>query len=155
MPYGRDIQVNPGDIFGNAPIVLNNRTGATTVQGSTGFIDTPQADADSTSLATGMSNVVAVSTALITKGILVVAKDAGVVDNAAGNYYCGEGVQCYINVDGTTDVAKGDILKPVNAGDHMVKATAGTDRWYAVSLEARTTDSEGPVLCLLFSSGRF
>lgn len=153
--FKRDIAIISGDIFGAATIPLTNRTGATTVQGSVGFIDLPQADGDSTDLPTAQGNVVATSTALIASGLCVVARDAGVLDNGVGQYSCDEGTKCYINVDGTTDVAKGDVLKPVNAGDHMVKATVGTDRWFAQALEARTANTEGPVLCILWSMGKF
>jgi len=45
-------------------------------------------------------------------------------------------------VDGTTDVAVGDILT-VNASGHLVKATADDTRVVAKALEARTANSAG------------
>jgi len=142
-----------GDVFSNDTKSLVNRSGATTVKGSIGFIDLAQSDTDSTTLLAGLSNVIATATAQIDAGCMVVAKAAGVTDNSAGDYYVGEGVVCYVNVNSTTDIAKGDELKPVNAGDHMVKAAAG-DRYHAIALEARTSDDEGPILALIFSFGR-
>jgi hypothetical protein len=164
-----DIGIPGAHVASNPTINLANRTAATLAEGSVGFLDTPQADADSTTVSLGLDNVVAVTTARMAQcPVLAVASLAavGVVDNDRGEFHVGEGIKCRIRVDSTTDIAKGDKLKPVNAGDHMVKAsiagatidptgTAALDRWYAEALEARTTNDEGLVLCRLYSSGRF
>jgi hypothetical protein len=143
-----------GDGGQAASRIVNNRTGATTVKGGVGFLDLAQAEAESTSIGLGCSNVTATTTALIAYGILAVFTGA-LADNATGRAIVAEGEIVDINVDSTTDIAKGDTLKPVNAGDHMVKATKGTDRWFAIALEARTADTEGTIRAVLYSSGRF
>jgi hypothetical protein len=155
MGYGRSgIKIqNAVDQAGSE--LLNNRTGATSVQGGSGALDVAQTQGESTSIGLALTNVTPVTTAIIAAGVIGVWESAGVVDNAKGRFIIGEGVQCVLNVDGTTDVAKGDALKAVNAGDHFVKATVGTDRYHAIALEARTANSEGPVRALLFSSGRY
>jgi hypothetical protein len=140
---------------GQEAILLTNRTGATSVLGGTCAIDLPQADGDSTTLRLGLSNVVAASTALMAVGFIGLWATAGVADNADGRVIFGHGVLCQANVDSTTDIAKGDALKCVNAGDHLVKATPGTDRYHAIALEARTANTEGPIWVMLFSAGLF
>jgi len=132
-----------------------NRTGATSVKGGTGLLDILNTQGESTTIGTGLQNVTPVTTAGMAVGIVGVWEAAGVGDNAQGRFITGEGVECSINVDSTTDIAKGDALKCVNAGDHMVKATPATDRHHAIALEARTADTEGAIRALLFSSGRF
>jgi hypothetical protein len=160
----------PGQHLSSNPTInLANRTGATLAEGSVGFLDTPAADAASTDVATALDNVVAITTTRMgQQPTLVVASLAavGVIDDDRGEFHVGNGITCRIRVDSTADIAKGDKLKPVNGGDHMVKATpAGAtidptttvalDRWYAEALEARTSNDEGTILCLLYSSGRF
>lgn len=145
----------PGVPFeANQPVTLTNKTAATTSEGSIGFLDEAQADADSTTLALGLSNVVAASTALMAYGHAVLAKGA-YADDADGLFEAGEGVRSRIRVNSTTDIAKGDVLKPVNGQNYAVKATKGTDRWIAVALEARTSDDAGVIECVLYSRGKF
>lgn len=134
-----------------------NRTGATLATGSVGFVDHIKGDAASTSWSLGESNVVAVTTARIAmRPQLVVHVDTGATpaDDKEALWYDGENVICYARVDSTTDIAAGDWLKPVNAGDHLVKATLGTDYVYAQALEARTSNDEGLIRVRLFSQGK-
>ncbi len=139
----------------NNAAIFTNRTGATSVLGGVGFQDVMTGDASSTSIALGEGHSVAVSTARIAmRPPLVVWAEAGIADDKPGRAYCGDGIRCLINVDSTTDLAKGDWLKPVDAGDHMVKGTLGTDYVYAMVLTARTSNDEGTVDCLLYSSGK-
>lgn len=145
-----------------------NRTGATLVEGAVGFIDAAQGDGDSGSVEAGLDNVVAISTARIAiQPRLVVA--AGVpnfaADNERGQFIEGDGVECLILVESTTDIAAGDWLKPVNAQVYMVKGNIGAiidntgssgtyDYVYAQALQARTADSAGLIRCLLYSGGK-
>lgn len=139
----------------NNAAIFTSRTGATSVLGGVGFQDVVTSDAASTSIAVGEGNVVAVTTALMAmRPPLVVWAEAGVADDKPGRAYCGDGIRCLINVNSTTDIAKGDWLKPVDAGDHMVKGTLGTDYVYAQALAARTSNDEGTIECLLYSSGK-
>ena len=154
MSY-KAVSAYAGDHFQNASKTFNNRTGATSVLGGTAAVDVAQAESESDSIINGLGNAKAVSTALMAAGLIGVWEKAGIADNAAGGLIIGEGVRCKVNVDSTTDISKGDALKCVNAGDHMVKATTGTDRYHAIALEARTSNDEGTIEALLFSSGRF
>lgn len=135
--------------------LMNNRTGAATVAGGVGFVDSSRSEAESTSISLAANNVTAVTTALMTKRArLVVAADI-YADDAEGQWLdADDGTTCLINVDSTTDILNGDLLKPVNGGDHLVKATPGTDIWYARALEGRTANSEGAIRCELYSAGR-
>lgn len=72
----------------------------------------------------------------------------------------GEGVICQVLVEGTTDIAKGDQLKPVNGQAYLVKATtaytdANGDHYNAIALEAFTTNSTGLIMAIFFSVPRF
>lgn len=133
-----------------------NRTGATLVSGSVGFVDHGTADAASTTIALGQSNVIAVSTAGITAcRQLVVHAGESTADDKIGNFFdSDDGAIVLVRVDSTTDIAKEDWLKPVNAGDHLVKATNANDYVYAQALEARTSNDEGTIRARLFSNGR-
>lgn len=143
----------PFDTAQRAPR-LYNRTGATIQKGYVGFLDTSQSDAASTTVALALSNVVKPTTALIAKRAqkLVVCQDAGLADDAQGRFAMGDGgdLICQILVEGTTDVAKGDLLKPVDAQYYLVKATAGTDLAFAEALEAQTSATPTLILCRLF-----
>lgn len=155
----------PGHIFAESPKHrLYNRTGATTVLGSIGVIDTAQADAASTTLWSGMNNVVAVADGQTDRGGRVYAAAQGAV---ADDGQCLWSVQqpntiCQALVDGTTDITKGDLLVPVEGGDHMVKATrtaladangdasasiiaALREEPIAEALESFTTNGEGVI----------
>lgn len=154
MSYGRSgVNILGGASQASASLRFN-RTGATSVQGGTGALDLTQTQSESSNIGNAESNVTPVTTALIAAGVIGFWISAGVADNKAGYFVVGEGVICDVNVDSTTDIAKGDALKAVNAGDHMVKATVGTDRYHAIALEARTADTEGSIRCIVFSSGR-
>lgn len=145
-----------------------NRTGATLVAGGVGFIDLSQSDAASTTPETAMDNVVAISTALIAiQPRLVVAAQVPnlAADDEKGQFIEGDGVECLILVESTTDILKGDWLKPVNAQVYLVKGSIGAiidntgsagtyDYVYAQALEGRTANDTGLIRCLLFSSGK-
>lgn len=132
-----------------------NRTGGTVYEGYVGFIDEFQGDAASTSVLTGQQNIVKVTTALMAKGDpkLVVFKETAADDEQA-RAIAGEDAIVRILVEGTTDIAKGDGLKPVNAQYYLVKGTIGTDRIYAIALEAFTTDGTGVILARLLPQSR-
>ena len=132
-----------------------NRTGATVYQGYVGFLDTSQSDGDSGSISAGLSNIVKVTTALMNKRCqrLVVCNDQA-ADNAQTRAVGGEDKVVRCLVEGTTDIAKGDLLKPVNGQYYLVKATAGTDLYYAEALENFTTDGTGLIAVRLTGTAR-
>lgn len=147
-----------------------NRTAGVTVLGGVGFVDYTQSDTASSGatdpIRASMENVVAVTTALIaTRPKLVVCAEAGCADDAVGKWLEGEDFIADVNVDSTTDIAVGDWLKPVNAGDHLVKATqfsvdetgaAAAESLvpvYAQALQARTANNEGTIKARVFSNG--
>lgn len=138
---------------------LMNRSAANLTKNGAYFLDTPNGDADSTDIPNGLNNAIAVTTALIAqRPPLAIADenqtDATIADNSPGRFLMGEGVLCRVLVNSTTDITKGDWLKPVNAQSYLVKATLGTDVIYAQALETRTADTTGPISVLLYSSGR-
>lgn len=132
---------------------MNNRTGAISVRGGVGCVDTAQGDAASTTKALGLSNVVAVATANIAKGIQGVWEKAGVAIAGSGRFIIGEGVEVDLAVDNSA-IVKGSALKPANGLTTMTLATTGTDRWFAIALDANGSAAT-VIRALLFSSGRF
>ncbi len=142
-----------GDRYSTDKFGLYNRTGAATVKGGVYFVDSSRSEAESTDVPTALGNVTAVTTALMATSTTLIVADGIYADNAPGIF--GEsydGGVFDILVDGTTDVAAGDFLKPVNAATYMVKAAAGETYW-AKALEARTTNSAALVKCRLYSQG--
>lgn len=137
----------------NAAPVRTNRTGGAALVGGAYVVDLHTSATESTTIALGQGAVVPVTTALIAAGQIVIARET-TADDADGRFVEGEGVECDILVESTTDIAKGDALKPVNAQAYLVKATVGTDRFHAIALEARTANDTGLIRCLLYSSGR-
>jgi len=121
-----------------------------TVRGGIYAVDLHQSDAASTTVAKGTENLVPVTTALIATGFLLVA-DAIVADNAAANVNFGIGVEVNLLVESTTDIAKGDALKAVNAQAYAVKATPATDRYHFIALEARTANDTGIIKAVMVS----
>jgi len=125
---------------------LTNRTGATLVYGSVGILDTAQADAASTTVALGLSNVVAVADGQTDRRnrlyAVYVGKDS-LADDATGDFYLGlPNVVGPAEVDGTTDIVKGNLLKGVDSADHLVQATIGTDEAIAEALESYSTNGQ-------------
>jgi hypothetical protein len=154
--FPKTIATQGGEFYtGQAAHRFYNRTGGTVHKGYVGFIDTAQTDAASTSLAEGLKNIVKVTTALMNKRVqqLVVFNEDADDDGQARATGGGDKV-VQILCDGTTDIAKGDLLKPVNGQYYLVKATAGTDLYYAEALEAFTTDGQGLVWCRLIGTAR-
>lgn len=161
--------------FEDAPTIrVVNRTGATSVKGGIVFLDiSPSGTCEAESL-TGstptpklmLNNAVMPSTARMALSPIAGAwKTAGIADNDEGEIIVGDGVLARVNVETTTDITVGATLKPSNGQDYFVlavtaatvdpTATAGTfDRYYGIALEARASNDEGPILAMLFSSGR-
>jgi hypothetical protein len=132
---------------------FHNRTGAATVRGGIYLRDLHQSATESTTPGKGSNSIVPMTTAGIACGEVGVALDV-VDDNKMAKVVFGEGVPVQIEVDGSgTAIAKGDGLKPVNAADHAVKATLGTDRYHFQALEAATT-AGAIIWAILYSSGR-
>lgn len=143
-----------------------NRTGAALLERGCYFIDIPQGDGDSDTVDHGLDNVLKPTTALIAKQLRLVISNGTAADNVRESFVEGEGVETLALVEGTTDIAKGDWLKPTNGQAYLVKATTGgaqidyslttggADYVYAQALEAFTTDGTGTIRVLLYSSGR-
>src|SRR5690349_3351360 len=106
-----------------------NRSGGATLAWGSYFVDTPQGDADSTTIEKGLQNAIAVTTALIAKQPRLIISDgtqqSQPADNAQGMFVEGDCVDTFALVEGTTDIAKGDKLKPVNGQAYLVKANIG------------------------------
>lgn len=145
-----------GDIFEDGKLRhFVNRSGAATVKGGAYVWDIFHTEAESDSIDNGKKNVTAVSTALIaTAPIIVIASDV-IADNAAGLFYIGDGVECPILLEGTTDVTIASAVKIVNVQPYMVLATILTDRWHAKAYAAQTSATPTLTPCLLFSSGKW
>jgi hypothetical protein len=147
----------PGDYASNAGAVRTNRTGASIAIGGVAIVDATQAEAESTSVALGQQNLTAVTSTNLKAGKVVVnVTGAAVADNADGRFCeSNDGAIVQALVNSTTDIAKGDWLKPVNGQAYLVKGTNGTDRTVARALEARTSDDTGLIYVELFSNGCF
>lgn len=145
----------PSSKHSTAGFTRMNRTGATIAYGGVAIVDAMQAEAESTDIGLALHNLTAVTTALFKHACVVVCREtAGVADNAEGRFAeSNDGAMVDVLVDSTTDIAKGDLLKCVNAAAYLVKATNGTDRPVARALEARTADTQGTIKCQLFSNG--
>lgn len=130
-----------GQLGEEVVIAATNRTGGALVIGGVYALDHTQSDADSTDAETGAGNVVAVDSGHINCD-LVIATDT-LADNASGSFIAAS-PHTQVMVEGTTDVAKGDVLIPV-AGQYYLKTqsvtvlTAGCGQAH----EARTTNSAG------------
>lgn len=131
----------PGDRYSTDKRTMTNRTGAATTKGGVYFVDELWTQSESDSVEDALADVTPVTTAHIAvPGTLVVA-DGATADNENGLFYESyDGSLVKIWVDGTTDVLKGDALKPVDVKEYMVKASGG-DLYYAVALEGQTTAS--------------
>lgn len=161
VPLGLNTIALPGTNSFAAPTAtrLFNRSGGTMTRGMIGFIDSASSDAASTSLSLAFNNVIKPTTALIAISgkIPVVLLSDSVADDAEGLFcVCDDpnGVIVPMLVESTTDIAKGDLLKGVNAQYYAVKGTQGTDLMVAEALEARTSNDTGIINCRLFPQQR-
>jgi hypothetical protein len=100
-----------------------------------------------------VSNIIAVSTAAMAAGGLLCVAQSAIPAGGQGNVI----VFGHTNakVDGTTDVLVHDPLKAVNATAHLVKATAATDRFHAITLEGYTTAGAATKEVIFDGLGRF
>lgn len=151
---------------GNARNGYYNRTAAALTEGCVAFIDSPQTDTDSGTIGDGLRNAVAITTARITQHLKMVihARTESVADNDLTAFYDVDDTICSVLVNSTTDITKGDWLKPVNAQTYLVKATNAItvdeggavvhDFAYARALETRTADTTGLIKVIFFPHGR-
>lgn len=112
---------------------LINKTGGASVLGAVYAQDILQSNAASVDYATGLLNVVGVTTANLTKAPLVVCGKGGVADAGLIPVEM-EGI-IDVLVNGT--VALGDSLVPVNAQTYL-QAQGGTTRACAIALEVHS-----------------
>lgn len=144
----------PTEFFGSiqeAPVRFN-RCGAATKVGGIYLVDLHQADAASTTPHLGAGNIILPTTAGNLVGFHVIALDA-VADDADLRTAQGDGLMLRAFVDATSAITKGDGLKIVNGADHMVKATAGTDRINAIAMETKGSGT-GLIWVLFYSTGK-
>jgi len=128
----------------------NNASGATQTTGSVCQWDIANQTGNT---AAQIDKVIKPVTAGIAVGVLGVQADASLLNGVDGNFRFGEGVVVDVKVDGSgTAIAQMDPLKAQNASDVAVKATAGTDRWHFIALQAATTATT--IKALLYSTGR-
>jgi hypothetical protein len=146
-PHGlRQSPVGGANNFPPVLIPVKNVTASTLTRYGVYQLDIAQTDGDVTTVDKALSSVIAVATAGIATGILVVVQSA----IAAGEV----GMAC---VAGTTLclVDGMDVLKAQNADTDVVKATPATDRWHAIALEGQTSSTPTAVKVLWDGFGRF
>jgi hypothetical protein len=139
--------------FGPHMIPVVNVTAAALTQYGVYALDISKSDSDVDSIDKALSSVIAVATASMAAGGILV-----VVQSAIGAAKQGNAVvfgHTYAKVDGTTNVAEMEPLKGVNAAIHLVKATAATDRFHAIMLEDYTTDAVATKEVIFDGIGRF
>jgi hypothetical protein len=132
----------------DARVLLTNKTGGALVKGSVVVLDLTKVTA--TTLLEVQDFVKLWATG---KPALVFIAADSIADGAVGPFIPGraEGTLCLVEVDSTTDIAVGDQLKLVTGVDHLVKATAGTDPYCAIALEARTSNDQGNIAAVVFN----
>ena len=129
-----------------------NRSGASTAVGGVLALDIAAGDAASTTPELALTNLIEPATAQFNTAEYVVCKEVK-ADDLLVDCFTGDGVLVQVRVNSTTDIAKGDPLKPVNSENHLVKATS-TDPYVATALEARTTDDVGLIWVLFYTKPR-
>jgi hypothetical protein len=139
FPTGlRQSPIGGANNFEAVTIPVKNVTASAFVQYGIYQLDLAQGDSDVTTVQLALASAIAVATAGIATGLLCVVQSAipaGGIGNAVIS-----GVT-KIGTIGTTDIAKMDFLKGVNAAASAVKGTAGTDRCHWIALEANATDT--------------
>jgi len=134
------IQFN-GDTLQASKVGFINRTGAALVKGGVYALDLTKGATESTTARAGAYNLVAVATAHLAAGILVVAEAATPDDEEGQGVIFGP---AKVLVEGTTDVAAGDRLKAVNAQNYLQKASAAVgsiDVGVGVARDAQAANS--------------
>ena len=111
---------------------MKNVTASDTVANGVYQLDLAQTDGDVDSADKALSSLVAVATAGIATGILVVVPNVIKAGQCGYGYIAG---RCKIRVERTAAVNKMDRLKGVNAQNYAVTAAAG-DMGFAIALEA-------------------
>lgn len=112
-----------GALMDERKIPAVNRTGGATVVGGVYALDVAQSDGASTSIELGASNVIAVATARF-KSPLVVALQV-LADDQEGTFML-QSPDVPILIEGTTDVAAGESLVPVNAQTYLKNQSTNT-----------------------------
>lgn len=139
-----------GHSFNPVLIPVLNKTGGTLTKYGVYALDIEATDGDTTSNAKRLSHLTAVTTATIAAGVLVVAQEAAADDAATNVVVWG---YTLLRANGTTAISDSDPLKAQNASAVTIKATAGTDRFHAVSLEDYSTAADGDIAVIWNGEG--
>ncbi len=110
-----------GPLIEERIVVVTNRTGGTLTIGGCYALDVAQGDGDSTTIELGASGLVAVSTANLRAPKVIATK--ALLDNETGTAVLASNNVSAL-IEGTTDVAKGDSLIPINAQIYLKTQSA-------------------------------
>jgi hypothetical protein len=103
-----------------------------------------------TTLEKQIDGVVLPTTAGIAAGRIGVCANPNITAGTDGDFWFGHEVVVIVKVTGT--IAKGDPLKAQNNSDIAAKATAGTDRYHFIALEAQASGT-GTIKAILRTNG--